>query len=126
MFLPNEENKPQVNHKNGIKNQNIVNPDDLYGETTNLEWATNSENQIHAYKLGLNYNTEKQRQNTLISNKKRTKKVRQYSFQGEVLKEWDSIKEAGLQLNICPNSICACCKGKVKTAGGYHWKYKNT
>jgi len=44
-FIPNLENKPQVNHIDCNKENNLIN---------NLEWCTNSENHIHASKNGLN------------------------------------------------------------------------
>jgi hypothetical protein len=39
---------------------------------------------------------------------------------GEV---FDSIKEINVKYGYQSSNICACCKGRVKSANGYHWKY---
>lgn len=50
--------------------------------------------------------------------------VCQYSRNGELIKEWDSMKNASLELNIDISCICSCCNNNIKTAGGYIWTYK--
>ena len=42
---------------------------------------------------------------------------------GEFIKEWDSSKDVMDKLNIDKSSIIKVCKNKMKTAGGYIWKY---
>ena len=100
-FIPNPENKPQINHINGCKDCNII---------SNLEWVNNSENQLHAVKNGL----------------KPTKRVKQYSLEGKYIRTWDSIREIERELGLKHQNVSKCCKKQkwYKTAGGYIWKFE--
>ena len=53
-FISNPNNKPEVNHKDGIRDNNYVGTSEHNFTDGNLEWVTSSENTIHAYKTGLN------------------------------------------------------------------------
>lgn len=56
-FILNPENKPLVNHKNGVKT-------DCYVE--NLEYSTYSENLLHAYKTGAHKPRKRNKENLII------------------------------------------------------------
>lgn len=53
------------------------------------------------------------------------KKINQYDLDGNFIKQWSSIKEAGRALNIFPQNIGKVCRGQQKYAKGYLWRYAN-
>lgn len=102
-FLPNENNLPQVNHRDENKLNNNVN---------NLEWCSVSYNNC--------YGTRIKR-----VKEKTSKKVLQYDLKGNFIKEYKSLSEATKINNIKSiSNISLCCKGKYKQVKGYIWKYK--
>ena len=102
-FIPNPDNKPQINHINCIKSDNRV---------ENLEWCTNGENQKHAFKNGL------QRSNGGTP-KRKVKCIET----GEVFLTVTSAAKSISTTKNCRASIIRVCKHNGITAYGYHWEY---
>lgn len=64
------------------------------------------------------------RKEVMTNNVKTSKKVCQYSLDGQFVGEYPSIAEASRQTGYSHSHICEACKGKLESAGGYIWRYK--
>lgn len=110
-FLPNPENKREVNHKNGNKGDNRL---------ENLEWCTREENQQHAYATNLHKRTKAV---CAASCRRRfSKPVIQLSKDGNELRVFPSENEASRITGVDQRNMNACIHGRAKSAGGFIWK----
>lgn len=100
-FLPNPDNLPCVNHKDEDKTNNNVN---------NLEWCN--------CRYNVNYGTRNKR-----IGKSNSKKVLQYTLDGEFVREWQSTMECGRN-GFNQGHVVACCRGERKIHKDFIWRYK--
>ena len=114
-FIPNTENKPQINHKDGNPSNNCV---------SNLEWVTNQENGRHAAKNGLLVEyTDKQIEarsanGAMTGRMNGAKSLRKFSMEEatEIKRIWGQTKQSfasiGRDFNASPQTIAKICYGK--------------
>ena len=96
-FLENPNNYPCINH---------IDENKLNNNIENLEWCT--------YQYNNTYNNKQRCRMT---------KVSKFSKRGEFIRNYDSITEAGKDTGADGRNISACCRKKIKSCGGYVWKY---
>lgn len=113
-FIPNPNDLPSINHKDENKENNCVDNLEWCDKEYNANYGTRNKKISHA-KKGC-----KPSEKTI---EKLKKKIVQLDLEGNIVKVWDSIKDACLEGGFNASGIGRCLKGKLNKHKGFKWKY---
>ena len=88
-----------IPNPNNLPQVDHIDNDKTDNYVNNLQWMTNRDN----------------------CRKSHNKAILQYTLEGEFVREWPSASDVGREVQ---GNICACLKGRIPTAYGYKWAYK--
>lgn len=119
-FYGKIENDLTINHKDEVRDNNYLGNLELMTIAENNNYGHHQENSRNT-RLKL-YAKRKAEKEQIIKEKKSRKKILyQYSIDGELIKKWDSVKEA--QTAYKTSHISDCCLGRRNKTKGYIWMY---
>jgi hypothetical protein len=107
LFIPNPENKPCINHKNGIRNDNRV---------ENLEWCSYSENNLHSFRILGNISPMKGKHGKFHHSSKKI-------ICATLNQIFESVADAAIALDCDASTIIKICKGKLLSTKGFYFRW---
>ena len=93
-------------------------------ESELMKYYDSVENGYNSSSYGNSHFKHSEGTNKKIRENNPSKPVLQYSKIGEFIAEYPSTRDAERKTGYNHSNICACCRGKLKSTGGFIWRYK--